>query len=284
MPNVTATLLVSCPDEPGLVARFAHFIFNNGGNIIHSDQHTDFQAGLFLTRLEWQLEGFRVPRDGLADAIAHGVVPHSASWKLEFSDRRKRVAIWVSKQDHCLYDLLLRHKSGEIDAEIVAVVSNHADLRFVADQMNIPFHHFPLDKDNKARVEAEQLVLMREEGVDLIVLAKYMQILSADFLAQAPTTLNIHHSFLPAFAGANPYHRAHERGVKIIGATAHYVTPELDAGPIIAQDVVHVSHRDTVADLIREGKDIERVVLARAVRSHLQNRVLVYGNKTVVFD
>jgi formyltetrahydrofolate deformylase len=276
---------VSCPDSPGLVARFANFIFANGGNIIHSDQHTDFEAGLFLTRLEWELgPSFGIPREGIAHAFASSVAPEGAAWRLAFSDARKRVAIWVSKQDHCLYDLLLRHRAGELAGEVVVVMSNHPDLGSVAAQMDVPFHWVPVGKHDKPEAEAKGLALLTRYGVDLLVLAKYMQILSADFIVRAPTTINIHHSFLPAFPGAQPYHRAHERGVKVIGATAHYVTAELDAGPIIEQNVARVSHRDTVGDLIREGRDIERVVLARAVRLHLLDRVLVYGNKTVVFD
>lgn len=279
----TATLLLSCPDQKGLVAKFANFIYANGGNIIHADQHTDFAAGLFLTRLEWQLEGFNLPRELIGPAFNAIAQPLQANWQLHFSDEIPRIAIWVSRQDHCLYDLLWRQQAGELAAEIPLMISNHSDLQTVAEQFSIDYHHLPITPDTKAAQEAKQLDLLRQYRIDLVVLAKYMQVLSPDFIAQFPQIINIHHSFLPAFPGANPYQRAFERGVKIIGATAHYVTQDLDEGPIIEQDVVRVSHRDQVADLIRKGKDLERVVLARAVRLHLQNRVLVYGNRTVVF-
>ncbi len=284
MTSPTATLLISCPDQQGLVAKFANFIYANGGNIIHADQHTDFAAGLFLTRLEWQLTGFNLPQEFIAPAFNAIAQPLNAKWELHFSDTVPRIAIWVSKQDHCLFDLIWRHRAKEFTAEIPLMISNHLQLQEVAEQFGIDYHHVPVNKDNKLEQEAKQLELLQQYKINLVVLAKYMQILSADFIAKFPQVINIHHSFLPAFVGANPYHKAFERGVKIIGATAHYVTSDLDAGPIIEQDVVRVSHRDEVEDLIRKGKDLERVVLARAVRSHLQNRVLVYGNRTVVFE
>ena len=279
----TATLLISCPDQKGLVAKLANFIYSNGGNIIHADQHTDFSAGLFLSRIEWLLEGFNLPRDIIGPAFNAIAQPLQANWQLHFSDTIPRIAIWVSKQDHCLLDLLWRQRAGELQAEIPLMISNHPDLSAIAQQFDINYHHIPITKETKAVQEAKQLELLQQSNIDLVVLAKYMQILSSDFVKQFPKVINIHHSFLPAFAGANPYHRAYERGVKIIGATAHYATPDLDEGPIIDQDVVRVSHRDNVDDLIRKGKDLERIVLARAVRLHLQNRVLVYGNRTVVF-
>lgn len=284
MTNPTATLLISCPDQRGLVAKFANFIYSNGGNIIHADQHTDFAAGLFLTRIEWQLEGFNLPREFIAPAFNAIAQPLGAKWEIRFSDTVPRIAIWVSRQDHCLFDLIWRQRAKEFIAEIPLIISNHANLKVVAEQFNIDFQHVSITKDNKSEQEAKQLELLRQYKIDLVVLAKYMQIVSADFINKFPQIINIHHSFLPAFIGANPYHRAFERGVKIIGATAHYATADLDAGPIIEQDVVRVSHRDEVDDLVRKGKDLERVVLARAVRSHLQNRVLVYGNRTVVFE
>lgn len=283
MTKPTATLLISCPDQRGLVAKIANFIYANGGNIIHADQHTDAAAGLFLTRIEWELEGFNLPREVIAPAFNAIAQPLDAKWQLHFSDTIPRIAIWVSKQDHCLFDLIWRHRAKEFAAEIPLIISNHPDLETVAEQFGIDFHHIPITKDNKAEQEAQQLELLQKYNIDLVVLAKYMQVVSADFIEKFPQIINIHHSFLPAFVGANPYHRAFERGVKIIGATAHYATSELDAGPIIEQDVVRVSHRDEVDDLIRKGKDLERVVLARAVRLHLQNRVLVYSNRTVVF-
>jgi formyltetrahydrofolate deformylase len=283
MSSPTATLLISCPDQRGLVAKFANFIYANGGNIIHADQHTDASAGLFLTRIEWQLTGFNLPREIIAPAFSAIAQPLEANWQLHFSDRTPRIAIWVSRQDHCLFDLIWRQRAREFNAEIPLILSNHPHLQTIADQFGIDYHYLPITPETKPEQEAKQLALLQQYQIDLVVLAKYMQVLSADFIAQFPQIINIHHSFLPAFAGANPYHRAYDRGVKIIGATAHYVTQDLDEGPIIEQDVVRVSHRDQVDDLIRKGKDLERVVLARAVRLHLQNRVLVYGNRTVVF-
>ena len=284
MGNSTACLLISCPDKQGLVAKIANFIYSNGGNIIHADQHTDFENGLFLTRIEWLLDDFNLPQDLIAPAFNSIAQPLEAKWELHFSDSIPRLAIWVSKQDHCLLDLLWRYRAKEFIAEIPLIISNHPNLKEVAEQFNIDFHHIPITKDTKAEQEKKQLEILAEYKINLVVLAKYMQILSNEFVTQFPRIINIHHSFLPAFVGANPYHKAYERGVKIIGATSHYVTADLDAGPIIEQDVVRVSHRDTVEDLIRKGKDLERIVLARAVRLHLKNRVLVYGNRTVVFE
>lgn len=283
MTSPTATLLISCPDQQGLVAKIANFIYANGGNVVHADQHRDEPSELFLSRLEWQLEGFNLQRELIGPAFDSIAKPLGANWELHFSDVVPRVAIWVSKQNHCLLDLLWRHQAGELAAEIPLIISNHETLKPIAEQFNIAFHHIPITKATKSDQEAKQLALLKDHSIDLVVLAKYMQILSPDFIERFPRVINIHHSFLPAFVGANPYHRAYERGVKIIGATGHYVTSDLDAGPIIEQDVVRVSHRDQVSDLIRKGKDLERVVLARAVRLHLQNRVLVYGNRTVVF-
>lgn len=283
MTSPTATLLVSCPDQRGLVAKIANFIYTYGGNIIHADQHTDATAGLFLTRIEWELEGFHLPRELIGPAFDAIAQPLQAQWQLKFSDTVSRMAIWVSRQDHCLFDLIWRQRAGELKAEIPLIISNHATLEPIAQQFNIDFQHIPITKENKLEQEAQQRQLLQQYQIDLVILAKYMQILSPNFVQHFPQVINIHHSFLPAFAGANPYQRAYERGVKIIGATAHYVTADLDEGPIIEQDVVRVSHRDDVNDLIRKGKDLERVVLARAVRLHLQNRVLVYGNRTVVF-
>lgn len=282
-PSPAATLLISCPDQQGLVAKIANFIYANGGNIIHADQHRDEASGLFLSRIEWSLAGFNLPRDLIGPAFGAIAQPLQATWQLRFSDAIPRLAIWVSRQNHCLLDLLWRHQAKEFAAEIALIISNHTQLKPIADQFGIDFHHIPINAETKAQGEAQQLALLQHYAIDLVVLAKYMQILSGDFLAQFPRVINIHHSFLPAFMGAQPYHRAHERGVKIIGATAHYVTEDLDAGPIIEQDVVRISHRDDVKDLIRKGKDLERIVLARGVRLHLQNRILVYGNRTVVF-
>ena len=283
MTSPTATLLISCPDRKGLVALLANFIASHNGNIIHADHHTDFTAGLFLSRLEWQLDGFDLNIEEITPAFSELAEDLQANWQLHFSHKIRRIALWVSRQDHCLLDLIWRKRSQEIPGEIPLIISNHENLKPIAAQYGIDFEYIPITKDNKAIQEAQQLEILKKYHIDLVVLAKYMQILSQDFMVKFPNVINIHHSFLPAFVGANPYERAYERGVKIIGATAHYVTPDLDAGPIIEQDVVRVSHRDEVSDLVRKGKDLERVVLARAVRYHLQNRILVYGNRTVVF-
>jgi formyltetrahydrofolate deformylase len=284
-PSVTATLLLSCPDQKGLVAAVSNFVFENDGNIIHADQHTDLEEHYFLQRVEWEMDGFAVPRAELREAFRPLAERFSMDWSVRFSDETPRMALFVSRQAHCLYDVLARWKMDEIRADIPLIVSNHADLGDVADDFGIPFHHLPVTAATKPEQEATVLGLLAEHRIDLVVLARYMQILSGDFVARYPhRIINIHHSFLPAFAGARPYHQAYERGVKVIGATAHYVTPDLDGGPIIEQDVVRVSHSDAVPDLVAKGRDLEKVVLARAVRLHLEGRVLVYGNKTVVFD
>jgi formyltetrahydrofolate deformylase len=280
----TATLLVSCPDQKGLVAGISSFIYENGGNILHADQHTDLQAGMFLARMEWELNGFQIPRESIAErfqAIAH---KFGLEFKIAFQKTRPNVAIFASKLPHCLHDLLLRHAAGELSAEISLIVSNHAETRTVAESYGVPFRHIPVSHDNKV-AEAAAFEELDSRGIDLIVLARYMQILSDNFVARYQRKIiNIHHSFLPAFIGAEPYHQAFSRGVKLIGATSHYVTSDLDEGPIIEQEVTRVSHRDCVQDLIRKGRDLEKVVLARAVRLHLANRIITYGNKTVVFD
>jgi formyltetrahydrofolate deformylase len=283
----TATLLISAPDQKGLVARIADWLFGLGGNILHADQHTNSTLGLFLMRVEWELEGFELPRAEISSAFAPLALAIQAQWQLHFSDTVRRIAIFVTKQDHCLYDLVLRQRSQEFLATISLVIGNHPDLEAVAHSFGINYHYLPITAETKLAQEAQQLALLQQYQIDLVILAKYMQVLSPSFLASFSQVINIHHSFLPAFAGANPYHRAYQRGVKIIGATAHYVTEDLDEGPIIEQDVIRVSHRDAVADLIRKGKDLERIVLARAVRLHLENRVLVYGKsgaRTVIFD
>jgi formyltetrahydrofolate deformylase len=281
--NATAILLVSCPDQQGLVAKIANFIYANGGNIIHADHHSDLEVGLFLSRIEWQLAGFNLSRNLIAPAFAAIAQPLNATWQLHFSDTIPRIAIWVSRQDHCLFDLLWRIKAKELRAEIAVIISNHQNLKPITEQFCLDYYYVPISSDTKKEQEIKQFELLNKYRINLVVLAKYMQILSSDFIEKFPHIINIHHSFLPAFVGAKPYHQAYSRGVKIIGATAHYVTTDLDAGPIIEQDVVRISHRDTVQDLIRKGKDLERIVLARAVRLHLQHRVLVYGNRTVVF-
>ena len=256
MSEATATLLISCPDSPGLVAKIANFIYANGGNIIHADQHTDFATSLFLIRIEWQLEGFNLPREAIATAFKAIAKPLNATWQLHFSDTLPKIALWVTKQEHCLLDLLWRNQAKELPGTIPLIISNHANLKAIAQQFGIDFHYLPITKENKAEQEEKQLELLRQYEINLVVLAKYMQIVSLNLITQFPNIINIHHSFLPAFPGAKPYHRAHARGVKIIGATAHYVTKDLDEGPIIEQEVARVNHQDTIAELIRKGKDI----------------------------
>ncbi|MEO6004888.1 MAG: formyltetrahydrofolate deformylase [Opitutus sp.] len=274
--------LLHGPDQPGLVARVAGWIFERGGNILHADQHRDMELGVFFQRVEWQpsthsstdADGFR------AFAASLGMQAYLIS-----SVKRSRVVVFVSKADHCFHDLALRWRAGEFAGDLVAVVSNHTDLADTTRSYGLPFHHLPVTAETKLQAEAQQLGLLRELNADVVVLARYMQVLSATFLEQwAKPVINIHHSFLPAFAGGRPYHQAHARGVKLIGATAHYATRQLDEGPIIHQDVTRVTHRQDVNDLIRLGRELEKRVLAQAVRWHLDGRVLAYGNKTVVFD
>ncbi len=282
--NPEATLLVSCPDRPGLVAALAQVLYSLGANILDSEQHVDPKAREFFQRIRFDQAEEAIADGRLRAEIKEVAERHSMRWRLVEGDRRKRVVIFVSKSDHCLYDLLLRWRSGEIACDVVGIVGNHRDLEPVADQFEVPFEHCPMTTETKAEVEAHELELLAELEADLVVLARYMQIVTEDFIERCPGALiNIHQSFLPAFSGGNPYRQAYERGVKLIGATAHYVTADLDEGPIIEQDVVRSSHRDSVRDLARKGRDLERVVLARAVRAHLQDRVLTYGNKTVVF-
>jgi formyltetrahydrofolate deformylase len=281
----TAVLLVSCPDRKGLVAAVAEFVYRHDGSIRDADQHTDPESGLFLQRVEWDLQGFALPRAAIAEAFAPVAERFSMSWQLRFSDVVPRVAILCSKLDHCLLDLLWRWRSGELQAEIPFVISNHPDVRATVGGFGVNFFLHAVAPETKAEEEALVRERLRAERVDLVILARYMQVLTDAFVSEwKGRIINIHHSFLPAFAGARPYHQAHQRGVKVIGATAHYVTSDLDEGPIIEQDVVRVSHRDTVDDLVRKGRDLERIVLARAVGLHLRHRVLVYGNKTVVFE
>ncbi len=276
--------LLHGPDQPGLVARVSGWIFERGGNILHADQHRDMEAGVFFQRVEWIVpEG--TDAAGAAEEFAAFARSLGMAARVARSDRRPRVALFVSKFDHCFHDLILRWKSGEYAADFVAVVSNHPDLAETTRAYGLPYHHVPVSAATKSEAEARQLGLLRELKVDLVVMARYMQVLSGEFLNASPApVINIHHSFLPAFAGGRPYHQAYERGVKLIGATAHYATAVLDDGPIIQQDVARVTHRHDVSDLIRLGRDLERMVLARAVRAQLEHRVLVYGKRTVVFD
>jgi len=282
--NYNLRLLISCPDKKGLIAAISSFMAMHDGNILSADQYVS-DSGRFLMRLEIEGDGFGLGRDEFAGAFAPVARRHAMDWRVSYTDTPKRMAILVSRYDHCLIDLLWRWDAGELEAQIPLVVSNHPDLEARAEGYGIPFYHLPVAKETKAQQESSILDLLSGHGVDLVVLARYMQILSSNFVAAySSNIINIHHSFLPAFAGADPYRRAHERGVKTIGATAHYVTEELDAGPIIHQDVAHVTHRDSVEDLARLGREVERRVLARAVRWHLEDRILVDGNRTVVFE
>ncbi len=282
--GLSAVLLWSCPDRKGLVAKISQFLFERGGNVIDLDEHVDRSDNTFFLRVAWDMRGFSVPPDKLNDAVAPLAKEYGARWTIRLNDRKRRLAIFVSRLGHCLQEILWRLELGEFEAEIPVIVSNHEDLRPIAERYRIPFHVFPMTKEIKEGVEADELKLLQRENIDTIVLARYMQILSPAFVKKYPERIvNIHHSFLPAFAGANPYRKAFERGVKIIGATSHYVTDVLDEGPIIEQDIVRISHRDSLDDLIRKGRDLERLVLARGVRLHLEDRVLVHGRKTVVF-
>jgi formyltetrahydrofolate deformylase len=281
----TAVLLLSCPDQKGLVAGVSDFIYRHDGNILHADQHIDSQQSIFFQRVEWELEGFAIPRERIGEAFRPLAERFGMTWDLRFSDTVPRMAILVSTHEHCMYDLLSRQRMQEFTVAIPLVISNHPDLRSIAESFSAAFHCVPVTPDTRAPGERRMLDVLREHRIDVIVLARYMRILSGEFVSHYPNRIiNIHHSFLPAFAGSRPYHRAFERGVKIIGATAHYVTAQLDEGPIIEQDVVRASHRDSVQDLMRKGKDLEKLVLARAVSLHLANRILAYGSKTVVFD
>ncbi len=281
----SAQLLIHCPDQRGLIAAVTDFIARHDGNILDLDQHVDAIRGVFFMRVEWELERFRLERDAIAQAFDRACgQPYNMHWKLHFSDQVPRMALFCSKLSHCVYDVLARCQSGEWNVEVPLIISNHEDLRPVAEGFGIPYHVIEVTPENKPEAEARQLALLREHQVDFVVLARYMQILSADFISRYPERIiNIHHSFLPAFAGARPYHQAHQRGVKIIGATSHYVTTELDAGPIIEQDVARVTHKDAVEDLVRKGRDLEKIVLARAIWHHLGRKVLCYDNRTVVF-
>ena len=282
---LTATLLVSAPDQKGLVSAISGFLAQHDANILDLSQHTDPDEQVFFARVVFELTGLAIGRDEVGPAFAPVARRFGMTWQLSFSDTRLRMAILVSRYDHCLYDLLIRHKAGELAVDIPLVISNHPDLEPVAAFFGVPYHHLPITVETKPEQEARMTALLEEAGVDFVVMARYLQILSPEFLARFHhRVINIHHSFLPAFIGGRPYHQAHERGVKLIGATSHYATEELDEGPIIEQDVVRVDHRDAVDDLVRKGRDIERLVLARGVRRHAERRVIVYGRRTVVFD
>jgi formyltetrahydrofolate deformylase len=284
----TAILLLHCPDQPGIISEVTKFITDNQGNIVYLDQYVDRQDGSFFMRIEWELDTFLIPREKIKEYFDTLYAQrYEMNCNLYFSDNRPRMAIFVSKMSHCLYDLLARWKAGEYDVDIPCIVSNHNDLRYVAEQFGIPYYVWSIKKDhsNKAEVEQAEMDLLKKEKITFIVLARYMQIISDEMIQSYPNhIINIHHSFLPAFIGAKPYHQAWERGVKIIGATSHYVTADLDAGPIIEQDVMRVSHKDTPESMVRKGKDLEKIVLSRAVAKHIERKILTYHNKTIIFS
>lgn len=281
-----AILLMYCPDQTGILATMTDFINVNGGNILYLDQYVDTDNRVFFMRVEWDLDKFAIPKDKIEDYFKtlYGQ-RFNMTLSLYFSSKKPKMAIFVSKMSHCLYDMLARYTSGEWDVEVPVIISNHPDMEVVAKRFGIEYAYLPITKENKAEQEAKQIELLRKYEVDFIVLARYMQIVSADFIAQFPNKIiNIHHSFLPAFVGAKPYHAAFERGVKLIGATSHYVTTDLDAGPIIEQDIVRITHKDKVNTLVHRGRDLEKIVLSRAVEKHLERKLLVYKNKTIVFN
>lgn len=284
----TAILLLHCPDEQGIISEVTKFITDNQGNIVYLDQYVDREDGMFFMRIEWELKNFTIPREKIYEYIDTLYSQrYSMTFNLYFNDERPRMAIFVSKMSHCLYDLLARYKAGEWNVDIPCIVSNHEDLRYVAEQFNIPYHVWSIKKDhsNKEEVEKAEMELLKKEKVTFIVLARYMQIITDGMISAYPhKIINIHHSFLPAFIGAKPYHQAWERGVKIIGATSHYVTADLDAGPIIEQDVTRITHKDTPESLVLKGKDLEKIVLSRAVTKHIERKILTYNNKTIIFS
>lgn len=280
-----AILLISCPDSKGITAAVTGFIADNSGNIIHADQHIDEHSNTFFMRIEWALEDFNVKREKISEAFTPIAAKFHMTWQLHFTDQKERIAIFVSKHLHCLFDLLYRYRSGQLSCDIALIISNHPDAASLAKDFKIKFCEFAILKDNKVDQEKKQMELLRQEEIDVVVLARYHQILTPVFVnAYKNQIINIHHSFLPAFAGKNPYLQAYQKGVKVIGATSHYVTEALDEGPIIDQDTVRISHRDALEDLVRKGEDLEKVVLSRALRWHLEKKILCYGNKTVVFD
>jgi len=283
--KLTAILLLSCPDRIGLVSRISHFIFERGGNILDLDEHVEPEEKDFSIRVAWDMKNFSISPTDLKDALMPLANEFKATWEIKYLEHKSKVAIFVSKYDHCLHEILWRYKMGEYQIEIPLIISNHPDLESLANQYKIPFHLFPVTKENKNEEESKELQILADNNIDTIVLARYMQILSSEFVKHYPKKIiNIHHSFLPAFIGANPYKQAYHRGVKIIGGTSHYVTADLDEGPIIDQDIIRISHKDTLKDLIRKGRDLERLVLARALHNHFEHRILVKGKKTIIFD
>ena len=281
----TAVLLLHCPDKQGIIAAVTEFININKGNIIYLDQHVEKVEKIFFMRVEWELENFLIPTDKINEYFQTLLAnKYEMEFQIHFQNQKPRMALFVSKQAHCMYDLLAHYEAGDWNVEIPLIISNHPDLEHVAKKFNIPYYYFPITKENKEEQEAKEMALLKEYNITFSVLAKYMQIISPEFIKAYPNNIiNIHHSFLPAFVGAKPYHAAFERGVKIIGATSHYVTEELDAGPIIKQDVARISHKDSIENLIRKGQDLEKVVLSRGVEKHIERKILVYKNKTIVF-
>lgn len=275
-----------CPDQAGIITVITGFINENGGNIVYLDQYVDRLNGVFYMRIEWELDNFVIPKEKISDYFNTLYAQrYDMSFHISFSERIQRMAIFVSKMSHCIYDLLARYTAGEWDVEIPLIISNHPDLEIIGKQFNIPFVVIPITKENKAEQEAKEFELLEKYNIDFIVLARYMQVLSENFIKRYPNRIiNIHHSFLPAFIGAKPYHQAYERGVKLIGATSHYVTTELDAGPIIEQDIVRITHKDLPQDLVHKGRDLEKIVLSRAVEKHIQRKILTYKNKTIIFS
>jgi formyltetrahydrofolate deformylase len=284
--NNNAILLIHCPDKAGILAVVTEFINQHKGNILYLDQYVNREEKVFFMRVEWELNEFQIPRDKISEYFMTLIaIRFEMKFDLYFSDIKPRMAIFVSKMSHCLYDLLSRHAAGEWNIDIPLIISNHPDMEAVAKKFGIDYYFLPINKENKSIQEQKQLDLLKQNNIDFCVLARYMQVLSGDFIGHFhDRIINIHHSFLPAFAGAKPYHAAYERGVKIIGATSHYVTNDLDAGPIIEQDVTHITHKDTVADLVKKGRDLEKIVLSRAVEKHIERKVLAYKNRTIVFQ
>ena len=282
----TATMLIHCPDEKGIILSVTNYISRNNGNIVDLDQHVDSEQKIFFMRVEWTLSDFNIPRENIGTHFGSEVAQkYQMQYTIHFRDEKIRMALMVSKMDHCFNDILSRYKSGEWNVEIPLIISNHLDMEETANRFGIPYHYIPVSKQTKVEQEKKQLQLLSDHNIDFVVLARYMQILSENFIKDySNRIINIHHSFLPAFPGAKPYHSAHERGVKIIGATSHYVTKELDAGPIIEQSTANISHKDRVEDLVRKGRDIEKVVLSRAIWYHVNRRILSYGNRTIIFD
>ncbi len=283
--NANAFLLFTCPDQNGIVAKITQFIYENNGNIIDLDEHVNQNQKFFSLRVVWNMSNSKIPASQLHEAFAPLAKKFNAHWRIEFSGKKQRVAIFVSKYDHCLQEIIWRYNMNEYDIEIPLIISNHPDLEHIAKAKNIPYYVFPINKENKAEQEAKEIALLKEYNIDLVILARYMQVLSPNFIDSFKNKIiNIHHSFLPGFVGGNPYKQAYERGVKMIGATSHFVTEDLDEGPIIEQDIMRITHKDTIKDLIRKGRDLERIVLARALAYKAEHRIIVDGTRTIVFD